>query len=339
MRTLCIIMQTSAAAKSLCVGTRTPAEFIRCVKTPGKPTRTSGVTRASSWVPVDLSKNVQRAGATPRRIPIHGDGLAVWWAPNGAVAVDDACSHRGASLSAGGTVKDDCVNCKYHGQPARGIPLVEEDGILWRFYGAAAPPEDEPVPPRPEDFLETGRRTFSYSRKFSGCNPLLVIENVTDEAHLLGGTVHRFHSVDGDPKVTIIRGGHHGKATYEYTSKTIGNLTIENEFIGPWTALLRFIFNGQHGFTIMFNVVPHGVTESTLLVRVNRSDHVSLGALGDLMYLAVNELPLWEDRHIVRNTDWTRWSQNKLTRRDAFLKLYRAYLTESHPDIVEMYTK
>ena len=303
--------------------------------------KSSGLVRASSWVPIDLSKNVRRTGSTPKRIHIHSNPLAVWWTGDRAVAVDDTCKHRGASLSAGGTVTKNCVSCKYHGQTVRARDLVDQDDILWKFHGNpgdSGDSEDSEVP-RPEDFLVEGRRTFSYSRDFSGCNPLLVIENVTDEAHLLGGTVHRFHSVDGDPKVTVVRGGPHGKATYEYTSRTLGNLTIENEYIGPWTALLRFVFNGRHGFTIIFNVVPHGPTDSTLLVRVNRSDHVSLGLVGDLMYLAVNELPLIEDRHIVRNTDWTRWSQNRLAPRDAFLKLYREYLLESHPDIIQMYTR
>lgn len=126
------------------------------------------------------------------------------------------------------------------------------------------------------------------------------------------------------PNVTIHRGGDHGLASYEYTSNVV-SLTIENEYDGPWSTCLRFIFDGEHA--------------CTLLVRVSRQSSGSFGKLGDLLYTVVNELPLIEDRFIVKNANPTRWSSNKLTNDDAFLKMYRDYMKTAHPDILERYVQ
>jgi hypothetical protein len=194
---------------------------------------------------------------------------------------------------------------------------------------------DHADPPDSWEFHpEAEQRILEYSRAFTGCNPILVVENTLDWSHL--DTVHAFHLIEGKPEVTIHKGGYNGRASYKYKSKVF-DLVIENEWIGPWSTCLRFIFNGEQSFTIHFVVRPESRESSTLLVRVSRQDHKWLGWLGDKIYLAINELPLIEDRYIVQNTDPATWSTNKLSKDDAFLIEYRNYMKEHHPDIVSQF--
>jgi len=293
--------------------------------------------RASHWVPVELSKTIQRKHAkTPKRIQLHGLKHAVFWDADARapMSVDDACVHRAASLATG-SVSGGCVTCVYHGMKARGTELGDEHGILWKFHDTGkVPAEYELTPPKPDEFFMDNQRVFEYARDFSGCNPVLTVENTLDWSHL--ASVHAFHVIDGEPKVAVERGGFHGKAVYTYTSSHI-DLVIENEYIGPWSSLLRFIIDGTQRFTLVFSVVPHDRTNCTLIVRVYRPAD-ALGMLGDAMCTIINELPLWEDKCVVQHVDASKWSSNALTPKDAFLKEYRNYVGAMHPDILAMYT-
>ena len=295
--------------------------------------------RAAAWTPLDFTKNVRKILKTPDKVHVNGGKYSLFWDAhrNTPALVDDTCSHRGASLSAGGVIEGNCVKCKYHGKPTKALArtLCDSNGIVWMQDG---PGElDHPTPPDSWEFDPTvGQRIFEYSRSFAGCNPVLLVENTLDWSHL--DTVHSFHLIDGRPEVTIHSGGYHGKATYTYESKVF-DLVIENEWMGPWSTCLRFIFDGKQSFTIHFSVRPEAVDSATLLVRVSREDHKWLGWIGDKMYLAINELPLIEDRFIVKNTDPTKWNTNKLTKDDAFLKEYRTFMKETHPDILDRFVR
>lgn len=290
--------------------------------------------RAAAWTPLDFTKNVRKHAKTPEQIRLHGKKYSVFWDSQSQkpAIVHDVCSHRGASLSAGGEVQGNCVKCKYHGKPTKALKreLRDVNGIVWLREGAGE--LDHADPPDSWEFHpEAEQRIFEYSRSFKGCNPILVVENTLDWSHL--DTVHAFHLIDGTPQVTIHKSGYNGLASYKYTSKVF-DLVIENEWIGPWSTCLRFIFDGKQSFTIHFAVRPEAVDTSTLFVRVSRQDHKWLGWLGDKLYLAINELPLIEDRYIVQNTDPVTWSSNKLSKDDAFLNEYRMYMTTHHPDIL-----
>ena len=293
--------------------------------------------RAAAWTPLDFTKNIRKHVKTPEKIQMNGKKYSVFWdAKHQAPAlVNDTCSHRGASLSAGGIVEGNCVKCKYHGKPTKALSrtLCEKNGIVWLHDGPGALDADTP-PDSWEFHPEAEQRIFEYSRSFTGCNPILLVENTLDWSHL--DTVHAFHLIEGKPQVTIRKIGYNGLATYKYTSKVF-DLVIENEWIGPWSTCLRFIFDGKQSFTIHFTVRPEAVDSATLLVRVSRQDHKWMGWLGDKMYLAINELPLIEDRYIVQNTDHTTWSTNKLSKDDAFLNEYRRFMKEYHPDIVSRF--
>lgn len=287
-----------------------------------------------AWTPLEFTRVARTLTRTPKCINVNGKKLALFWDAKKDVPViaDDTCAHRGASLSAGGLVEAGCVACKYHGRRTRGVPAMHRDGIVW-LRGAGTAPE---LPPTSWEFAAEQQRVFEYSRTCVGCNPVLLVENTLDFSHL--DTVHAFHLIEGRPEVTVERGGCNGKASYKYQSKSF-DLTIENEYRGPWDTCLRFVFDGRQSFTLHFSVRPEAVDRATLFVRVSRQDNVWLGALGDALYTWINELPLVEDMYIVRNTDPTQWSKNALTADDAFLKRYREYMTGAHADILDAYVQ
>jgi phenylpropionate dioxygenase-like ring-hydroxylating dioxygenase large terminal subunit len=293
--------------------------------------------RAATWTPLDFTKNVRKHIKTPEHVRANGQKYSVFWDSkrNAPALVNDVCSHRGASLSAGGLIEGDCVKCKYHGRPTKAgsIPVRDVNGIVWMHDG---PGELDHIDPPDSWEFHADQRIFEYSRKFTGCNPILLVENTLDWSHL--DTVHAFHLIEGKPHVTVHSGGYHGRASYKYDSKVF-DLVIENEWIGPWSTCLRFIFDGKQSFTIHFTVRPESTDASTLLVRVSRQDHKWLGWVGDMMYMLINELPLIEDRYIVRHTDHTTWSTNVLSKDDTFLKKYRRFMKETHPELLHMYVE
>jgi phenylpropionate dioxygenase-like ring-hydroxylating dioxygenase large terminal subunit len=295
-------------------------------------------TISSAWTPLEFTTRARKITATPKKFTVNTKKYALFWdaTSNVPIAVDDVCGHRGASLSSGGVVVNGCVKCKYHGHLTRPDPsrieLADRNGIIWIRDDDSS----ETSPPTSWEFdAASQQRYFEYSRKFQSCNPILTLENTLDFSHL--ETVHLFHLIDGRPHVEIQQGGLNGKATYTYQSKTF-NLVIENEYWAPWSSCLRFIFDGEQAFTLHFSVRPESPDNCTVLVRVTRKRD-GLGAFGDALYMAVNELPLWEDRYIVRNADATVWSKNKLTGDDAFLREYRKYMRENHADILSEYVQ
>lgn len=69
------------------------------------------------WQPVASLAELERG---PRRSLVLGEALAVFLGEDGRpYVVADRCPHRGASL-AGGKVREDCIECPYHGWRWRG---------------------------------------------------------------------------------------------------------------------------------------------------------------------------------------------------------------------------
>lgn len=299
---------------------------------------------ASSWTPVQFTKVTRKLTSRPLQILTHGNKLSLYWDSerNAPSVVDDICKHRGASLSNGGVIEEGCVKCKYHGHKTKPSAREAEctttsGGVVWIESGEGQLPDDETAPPTTWELDDPTCRVSEYTRRFDGCNPVLVVENTLDWSHL--DTVHLFHLVDGTPTVKIHRGGYNGKASYTYTFLQDKQLVIENEYWGPWTTCLRFIFDGEFAFTILFTIRPESATSAALLIRVARRDLKFLGPVGDMLYALINELPLMEDRYIVRHTDPQVWSKNRLTASDAFLKEYRKYMLNNHFDILNRYVQ
>jgi hypothetical protein len=82
-----------------------------------------------SWTPLSVSTPQHR----PQRLQLHGQLKTLFWRAAAPLVVDDACSHRGASLSLGHVTPDGCIACGYHGKTTRGNPrrTRDVDGIVW----------------------------------------------------------------------------------------------------------------------------------------------------------------------------------------------------------------
>lgn len=291
-----------------------------------------------SWVPADFSHVVRTKHCTaPKRVPLHSNNYSLFWNTdkNAPAIVPDICHHRAASLSNGGKVEGDCVVCKYHGHKTRTLHhknVVDHNGIVW-FNDSLDGLNDLPTA---WEFEDPKQRVCTYTRPFMGCHPVLLAENTIDWSHL--DHVHLFHVVEGAPDVKVHRTGVNGMASYTYNTKIPNVLiTVENEYWGPWDTCLRFKFNGVQSFTLFFSVRPDSLRDATLFVRVSRQDFTWTGWLGDFALMLANELPLWEDREVVRRVDAGRWRENKLTRDDAFLKAYRNNLEENHRQLISTY--
>ena len=151
---------------------------------------------------------ILRARDLGRRRPVavtrFGKRMVIWRGCDGHVTgLPDRCSHRGALLSRG-RIRDRCIECPYHGLrfdvdgrcvliPANGghtvvppgfdiepLRLREEHGLIWYWYGDAAPAEDVPWF---DDAYEEGGRTYSYALTVD--LPFMrVMENLHDFHHV-----------------------------------------------------------------------------------------------------------------------------------------------------------
>lgn len=157
------------------------------------------------WYPVIESRELRRKPLGVRRL---GLDLVFWRNAEGAaVAQSDRCPHLGAALSAG-TVENGCITCPFHGirfdgngrctrvpsmgagaripdaLQARTYPTREQHGLVWLWWGDAAPAAMIPF----FDELDSG---WSWQTQIVEwpVNYTRAIENQLDVAHL--AFVHR----------------------------------------------------------------------------------------------------------------------------------------------------
>ncbi len=298
------------------------------------------------WTPIAPAAKVKihhGKGKSPLRVSLH-DGkqrLSVFWdqAGNTPLIVNDTCHHRGASLSHG-TVGDGCVTCLYHGHPtkARKRDTLLKDGIVW-YDDKTFASTDTTVHSSWE--FDDGQRVCIYERDFEGCNALYLQENTLDWAHL--SHIHAFSFTKGEPEVVIHPDGKTASYVYETTiPDTV--LIVENQFWSTSTCL-RFRFGSKHGssereqwFSLHFAFIPIGRSHTRIIVRVTRRKLTWLGPIGDAALILSNELPLIEDRDIVRSIAPDRtWADDHLCDEDVFLRLFRAYIAETAPKMAQYY--
>ena len=118
------------------------------------------------WYPADQSENI---GSEPVKRRMLGQDFVLWRDSNDQVhCLSNTCTHRGGSL-AGGKLKDDCIQCPYHGWrfdgdgnctaipslgpnpkiPARtridAYPVVERYGLVFCFLGDLPEAERPPI--------------------------------------------------------------------------------------------------------------------------------------------------------------------------------------------------
>lgn len=168
------------------------------------------------WYPTLLSKDLTNK---PQRVRILSHELVVFRDATGKAAVlSDTCVHRGGSLAGGKVLKDNCIQCPYHGWrfnsdgictriPSIGIngkipprarvdayPVQEKYGIVFAFLGDLAEEERPPIM-EIEEYGKAGWRAqvvtydvpINYERS---------IENGLDPAH--NEFVHPTHGYQGE---------------------------------------------------------------------------------------------------------------------------------------------
>jgi phenylpropionate dioxygenase-like ring-hydroxylating dioxygenase large terminal subunit len=272
----------------------------------------------------------QASTGAPKKVHLHGKEFVLYGNP--PRLANDACYHRGASLSSHGRVDvDGCITCGYHGKKSRGRRLKDVDGVLW------ATDEFEPSEiPRPWELVDPSQRWFTYTESFEGCHPLLLIENTTDFSHL--SYVHSF-SISADDQTEVEIDDDADIARYIYNTQFGSKrLIVENQFWAPWSTALRFYLDDLHLFSLLFSWVPRSTTHTDLVVRVSRTHWHWTGRLGDAALRIANTLPLIEDRDIVSSIpDHRGWKDDKLCYEDRFLHRYRETMERDYPQIVNHY--
>lgn len=299
------------------------------------------------WVLLGFEDRLPAAGGGGvSRADVHDTRLAVFRTDTQELRVAlDACPHRGASLSCGGSVRGDCVVCPYHSRhiglkayPERFFDYAVQDGLVWVDFASNLLTHPHPPPAYPEQ-SDPELRTFGYTKVLE-VNPVLMTENTLDWQHL--ASVHRVHFIQGNPVVTIRAKGTHGWAEYKYQSDLF-DLTIDNEYHIPFTTSLRFRFrNRQTGqdlppLLLWFSTTPLAGGKVALHLRVSRGALKS--PLADWLFRLIDELPLLEDAAVVAGVDPLEWSSNRLDPGDEFVSAYRDAMHDNFPEVLEWYVK
>src|SRR6478736_5166662 len=156
------------------------------------------------WYAVEFSDDVKPG--KPMKVKVLGQQLVIYrkTSDNSVVAMSDLCVHRGAALS-GGTIKDDCIVCPYHGweykpngevqkipaHPDKGIPrkaridsypVVEKYMFVWVYMGDL-PEEERPPLPDWSDIDDTEKYRAVTGEFLWKSNYERILENGVDVSH------------------------------------------------------------------------------------------------------------------------------------------------------------
>ncbi|MEC9374956.1 MAG: aromatic ring-hydroxylating dioxygenase subunit alpha [Pseudomonadota bacterium] len=165
------------------------------------------------WYPADQSKNITKE---PTCLRMLGQDFVLWRDSSDQVhCLSNTCSHRGGSLG-GGKIKDDCVQCPYHGWrfdgdgncikiPSLGpkakipkrtrvdsYPVEERYGLVFCFLGDL-PESDRPPIMNIKEWDQEGW-TFTIQHYEWNLNYQRSIENGLDLAH--NEFVHDTHTAE-----------------------------------------------------------------------------------------------------------------------------------------------
>jgi phthalate 4,5-dioxygenase len=220
----------------------------------------------SYWIPVGLSTDIPEPDADPHQIMALGEKYVLFRDSAGTpVVMNDACAHRGASLSLG-RVEHGGIRCIYHGwkfdatgqltdapnvpnlafvrnicQPR--YPVREMGGILWAYLGDRA---KEPVFPTFPFFSVPADRVH-INRVVVNCNYVQVIEGVLDSAHhgVLHSDLHaKSLSMAQDGKPVL------GKVKNQFVAAKAPRVEVKDTDWGFRYAALRDV-PGDDGSTVV----------------------------------------------------------------------------------------
>lgn len=248
---------------------------------------------------------------------------------NTLTAISDVCIHRGASLSKGKLLDNNCIQCPYHGWEYNkgivdlipgcpetkknfGVPKFEiketnDDVYICPTYDTNSKSGIKAknylyIPPEATDsaFVRISGKMI-IKRQHS-----LITENVIDMMHI--SYVHSFGNqlspVPYEIKYDSLN-DFGGKTTFHYTagptsmSRILGNVnyvTVENEFHLPDTTVTR-VFAGNIVKTIVTHCYPIGKNESILHYDLYRNFFVS--PLFDSIFYKQMDITLKEDVSII----------------------------------------
>ena len=246
-------------------------------------------------------------------------------------AISDICIHRGAAMSFGKVLKNNCVQCPYHGWEYKkgivknipgcpdvknnfGVPLfniteINDDVFLCPSFdinSQSGPlPLNEPfIPPEATD------STFVriHGKKHIQRPHHLITENVLDMMHI--SYVHTFGNQMSPIPFEIKyedTGNFSGKTTFYYTSgptsmsSIIGGakeVKVENEFYLPDTTVTR-VYAGNIVKTIVTHCYPIGKNESILHFDLYRN--FLQFPVFDILFHNQMDITLKEDIGIINN--------------------------------------
>ena len=159
------------------------------------------------WLPALLSSDLPDPDGDPKHVQLLGQDLVAFRDTNGRVGLlDEACCHRGASLTLG-RVEGCGIRCIYHGWKfavdgtvletpnvpdpkfksrfkARAYPVREAGGFVWTYLG-----DPEKVPAFPAwPWLDIPAEHRVNTVHIEGCNFVQAIEGLLDSTHL--GVLH-----------------------------------------------------------------------------------------------------------------------------------------------------
>lgn len=188
------------------------------------------------WFQVAYSRDV--ADGSVVSLHYFGSRLICYRGESGTAWVLDAyCPHLGADIAVGGTVREDCVVCPFHGwkfnsqganveipytkapnriAKLRAWPTVERAGMIFVWYSpeAGEPEWELPKIPEAEDAAFTFYAPEEARWKFRS-HPQEVFENTVDIAHF--ATVH---GVSAFGKLDVEHDGHLFRAVAEVNFET-----------------------------------------------------------------------------------------------------------------------
>lgn len=261
---------------------------------------------------------------TIKRHDVYGAGVVSYTDDAGEMhVIEEACPHRGASL-AGGTVRDSCVVCPYHGlafgamtTPARAYDYAALQGLVWVDVAKDLCTQHV-MPPYYPEFSTREFRTFGYSRVLEGVNPLVLLEHLVDWR--LPGVV---------PHVRIDRAGPDARARHTYDIPE-GTLAVDVAYHVPFTASLRFLLDGVPLALVMYSVLPSSPSRVCLHVHVARASQAD--AAPDTIARAIDDATARGDEAVLRTVDARQWDRNLVT--DELTCAYREAMRRFFPEVV-----
>jgi phenylpropionate dioxygenase-like ring-hydroxylating dioxygenase large terminal subunit len=243
-------------------------------------------------------------------------------------AIDDVCSHKGASLSLG-SINNNCITCPYHGYefdgygslcyvpginftksnkyniPAYMTSILGNDFVLLNTNSSNMIP---PILPFIKEFNEPDLLVIDNSIIYDA-NYKHIVKNSLDIMHI--AYVHTFGNKKRPNPISYnkprrINHNHWGiKYVYETGENSmakslfgIDELIVENEFIYPYITIARVKF-GEYLNTVITSTLPISKNKTQLIVKTFRNYWHN--PVGDWIQYQMMKKTMLEDKKIVES--------------------------------------